>query len=163
MKVAVVGSRDESLCEFAKAFVRELPGDTVVISGGAFGVDTAAKNEALDRGLEYIDYPADWTLYKRRAGAIRNAAMVRDADFVVAFWNGSPKSRGTKMTMTMAEKSGKLRPPVVALLVEDRVPCAACRDRGWVSRGEPGRDLHWSPCVACAFAGRYPDYNAART
>lgn len=106
MKVAVVGSRDFSDMEMVKRFIRALAEDTVVISGGARGVDSVAEGEAGKRDLAVEIYPADWAKYGKRAGYIRNMIMVDKADVVVAFWDG--ESIGTVISVTLAKEAGKL-------------------------------------------------------
>jgi predicted Rossmann-fold nucleotide-binding protein len=106
-RIAVVGSRDYPDLEAVRQFVREQERTTVIISGGARGVDDAAVAEARRLRMAYEVYPADWTRHGRRAGMIRNAEMVERADAVVAFWDG--ESRGTKATIEMAKHAGKLQ------------------------------------------------------
>jgi len=48
--VAIIGSRRRKDEEVIRAFVRSLPSDTIVVSGGAKGVDQWAENEAIKRG-----------------------------------------------------------------------------------------------------------------
>lgn len=115
MKIAIVGSRLYPDMEAVDYFVSMLPKGTTVISGEAPGVDTQAKEAAVARGLMYVGYRAQWLVYGRRAGAIRNAFMVEDADIVVAFWDGH--SKGTKITMDMAREARKLMSPKRALQV----------------------------------------------
>ena len=50
-------------------------GSVVIVSGGARGADALAKRYAVDRGYCYMEFPADWDTYGRRAGYIRNRAM----------------------------------------------------------------------------------------
>ena len=106
MKVAIVGSRDYPDPEAVRTYVRSLPKDTTVISGGARGVDSWAVEEAIKAGLETEVFPADWKLYGKSAGYRRNSQIVAAADKVIAFWDG--KSRGTKHSMDLADKEGKL-------------------------------------------------------
>ncbi len=47
---------------------------------------------------------ADWDRLGRKAGPIRNAQIVFNADRVVAFWDG--KSRGTLNTVVQADRAG---------------------------------------------------------
>ena len=83
---------------------RQLPVGTVVVSGGARGVDSIAEVAARDRGLEVVVFQAGWDRLGRKAGPIRNAKIVANADRVVAFWDGS--SRGTLNTLGQALRAG---------------------------------------------------------
>lgn len=106
MKVAIVGSRDYADLERVRAYVKALPADTVVISGGARGVDRVAAETARLRGLQVVEYLADWNKYGKSAGYIRNADIINAADIVFAFWDGV--SKGTKHSIDLAQKAGKL-------------------------------------------------------
>ena len=46
-------------------------GSVVIVSGGARGADALAKRYAVDRGYCYMEFPADWDTYGRRAGCHR--------------------------------------------------------------------------------------------
>ena len=105
MKVAIVGSRDWPSREAVTRYVLALPNDTVVISGGAPGVDRIAEKTARVIGLKVEVYPADWFKHGKRAGALRNQQIVDAADRIVAFWDGI--SKGTKITIDMAKRAGK--------------------------------------------------------
>jgi hypothetical protein len=105
MRLAIVGSRDYPNLDEVRQFVDSLPNNTVVVSGGAGGVDTAAEEAARKRGLGVIIFPALWGAYGRGAGFIRNKQIVETADEVVAFWHNN--SRGTAHTVGLAEKAGK--------------------------------------------------------
>jgi hypothetical protein len=105
MHIAVVGSRDFEDLDAVRKYVRELPNDVIIISGGARGVDTAAIEEATRIGLACKIYPADWNQYGKKAGIIRNQQIVDVADEIVAFWDGH--SRGTKNTIHQAQRAGK--------------------------------------------------------
>ena len=50
-RVAVVGSRAHPNLDIVHAYVRSLPPGTVVVSGGAEGVDRAAEEAAIECGL----------------------------------------------------------------------------------------------------------------
>ncbi len=101
--LAIVGSRAFPDLERVRAIVRELPADTLVISGGASWVDRVAVDEARWCGLAVTAYPADWQRYGRRAGAVRNQQMVESADEVAAFWDGA--SSGTLVTIRALEET----------------------------------------------------------
>lgn len=105
MKVAIVGSRDYPNMRAVREYVASLPRDTVIVSGGARGVDSVAVEEAKRLGMPTEVHPADWNTHGKAAGFIRNADIVAAADEVVAFWDG--ESRGTKHTIDLAKKAGK--------------------------------------------------------
>ncbi len=105
MKIAIVGSRDFRNFDMVNTYVNSLPDDTVIVSGGARGVDTCAEIAAKKRGLRTIIHPADWNKHGKKAGFLRNSDIVNDADKVVAFWDG--KSRGTKHSIDLANIRGK--------------------------------------------------------
>lgn len=103
--IAIVGSQEYPDLVAVRAYVRRLPAGTVVVSGGAPGVDRTAADEAKRCGLRVIIIPADWNRHGKKAGMIRNAAIVRRAESVVAFWDG--KSPGTANTIRRAKGAGK--------------------------------------------------------
>lgn len=104
-KIAVVGSRNWKDLLKIKNFIDTLDEETVVISGGAIGVDRAAEQLAKMRGLETKIFPADWKKYGRSAGMRRNNDIVNEADRIVAFWDG--ESKGTYHTICLSAKAGK--------------------------------------------------------
>jgi hypothetical protein len=105
MKVAIVGSREYSNLSKVRVYIQNLPIDTVIVSGGARGVDKCAEKVAESIGLQTEIYLADWYRYGKAAGMKRNQQIVEASDRVVAFWNG--ESRGTKNTIDTAKKLGK--------------------------------------------------------
>lgn len=112
MKLAIVGSRsfgdrvdDGKVRRAVFAYVATLPKDTVIVSGGASGVDTWAEQAAKENGLAVIIHRADWRKYGNSAGMIRNGLIIQDADCVVAWWNGY--SSGTRNSIERARKAGK--------------------------------------------------------
>lgn len=107
MKVAIVGSRDFTDYERFKKAIEGVvfEGDTI-ISGGARGADSLARRYAVEKGLQYVELPAQWETYGKSAGFRRNQQIVEEAEFVVAFWDY--ESKGTKSTIDLAIKSEKL-------------------------------------------------------
>lgn len=103
-RVAIVGSRDYADLEGVRAYVRGLPRDTVIISGGARGVDQTAVEEAGRLGMAHEVYPADWSK-GRAAGFARNKIIVERCTSLVAFWDG--KSAGTSHSIRLATAAGK--------------------------------------------------------
>ena len=67
-RVAVVGSRAHPNLYMVREYVRSLPRDTVIVSGGAKGVDTTAEEEAISLGMEGLIFtPGDVLLHAPRA------------------------------------------------------------------------------------------------
>lgn len=80
--VAIVGSRNFSRLDKVRDLVRALPHTTLVVSGGASGVDNAAEAEAKREGLPVKSFPVfrrDWQQHGKRAGILRNEKLL---DFV---------------------------------------------------------------------------------
>lgn len=91
MKVAVIGSRGITVEDLGKY----LPDDTTeIISGGAIGVDTCAREYALSHNIKLTEYLPDYNKFGRSAPLKRNITIIESADVVLAFWDGN--SRGTK-------------------------------------------------------------------
>lgn len=105
MRVAIIGSRGYSPLANVSEYVNGLPDDTVVVSGGAVGVDTTAEVAARKRGLIVEVHLPEYRKYGRSAPIIRNDAIVRNADLVVAFWTGN--SPGTRNALDRAKRLGK--------------------------------------------------------
>jgi len=106
MRIAIVGSRDYAPLSDVVEYVQSLPDGTIIITGGARGVDRIAEAEARARGLEVVIHEAEWNLYGRSAGMIRNRVVVDDCDKLTAFWDQA--SPGTKGVISMASKADKL-------------------------------------------------------
>lgn len=104
--IAIVGSRTFADMERVRILVRELPPESVIISGGARGVDSVAEEEARKRGMEVRVFRPDWKAHGRAAGPIRNRLIIEAADEVWAFWDG--QSRGTKSSIDLARSAGKV-------------------------------------------------------
>lgn len=91
MKCIVAGGRHYTMTDDDYRFLDNL-GITEVVSGGCSGADKGGEYFANTRGLPIKRFPADWKVYGRAAGPIRNKAMAEYADAVVLF----PGGRGTK-------------------------------------------------------------------
>jgi hypothetical protein len=103
-RIAIVGSRGYLRGDLVERCVAALPAGSIVVSGGARGVDSFAEEAARRRGLEVRVFRADWDRLGAKAGPIRNSELVANADRVVAFWDG--KSRGTLDTVSKALAAG---------------------------------------------------------
>lgn len=101
MKVAVVGSRNLRVDELGK-YLPE--GVTEIVSGGAKGVDTSAREYALANGIKLTEFLPEYDKYGRGAPLRRNITIIEYADLVLAFWDGS--SHGTKYVIDNCKKRG---------------------------------------------------------
>lgn len=91
MKIAVIGSRTLNVADLG----RYLPeGTTEIVSGGAKGIDTCAREYAQKNGLKLTEFLPEYNRYGRGAPLKRNLQIIHYADEVIAFWDGS--SKGTK-------------------------------------------------------------------
>lgn len=102
MKLAIIGSRGLRV-EDLGAYL--LPGVTELVSGGAKGIDTCAKEYALSHGLKLTEFLPDYRRYGRAAPLVRNREIVAYADQVLAFWDGN--SPGTKRVIDQCNKQKK--------------------------------------------------------
>ena len=99
MKVAVIGSRGLMV----KNLENYLPaGTTEIVSGGAVGVDTSAKEYARSNNLKLTEFLPEYERYGRSAPLKRNLQIIRYADMVLAFWDG--KSHGTRFVIENCKK-----------------------------------------------------------
>lgn len=99
MRVAVIGSRGLSVDNLEEY----LPENTTeIVSGGAKGVDTCAREYALYHGLKLTEYLPEYERYGRAAPLKRNITIIENADLVLAFWDGI--SRGTKSVIDNCKK-----------------------------------------------------------
>ena len=82
--------------------------DTVIVSGGCQGADSLGERYAGEHGLQVVRFPAEWVVYGKAAGPIRNRKMVKYASeetgILVAFWDG--ESRGTANMIRLAKQFG---------------------------------------------------------
>lgn len=78
---------------------------TIVVSGGAPGIDSLGADCGRALALAVHEYPADWKTLGKRAGFVRNQTIVDNCDELHAWWDG--KSRGTAHTIGLARKAGK--------------------------------------------------------
>ena len=99
MKIAVIGSRELQV-DHLEDYLPE--GVTEIVSGGARGVDSCARDYALQHGLKLTELLPDYEKYGRGAPLRRNITIIEYADHVLAFWDG--KSRGTKYVIDNCKK-----------------------------------------------------------
>ena len=106
MKIVIFGSRTiNNMRELEKAIQDAGYPITIVISGGARGVDTLAHTWATKNALPSYVLTANWNMYGKRAGILRNNEMASLADAGIAVWDGA--SRGTAHMISRMEAMGK--------------------------------------------------------
>ena len=99
MKVAVIGSRGLTVDDLGKY----LPKDTTeIVSGGAKGIDTCAKEYAISHGIKLTEFLPEYSRYGRGAPLKRNLKIIEYADVVIAFWDR--QSKGTKNVIENCKK-----------------------------------------------------------
>lgn len=105
MKVIVAGSRSISDYDLVEQAIKESGFEiTEIVSGCARGVDRLGEKYAFLNGLAVRAFPANWNMYGKRAGYLRNERMAIYADAVVAVWDG--QSKGTKHMIDFAKGKG---------------------------------------------------------
>jgi YspA, cpYpsA-related SLOG family len=113
MKILVTGDRGWTNEELVDLVVSRLPANSIVVHGACSGADEISGCLASKRGHEVREYPADWKLYGRAAGGIRNQEMLdrehranEPIDAVFAFHEALyDRSRGTLDMCKRAEKT----------------------------------------------------------
>lgn len=101
MRVAVIGSRGLMVNNLGKYLPDNV---TEIVSGGARGVDTCARNYAQRHGIKLTEFLPEYEKFGRSAPLKRNITIIQNADFVLAFWDGT--SHGTKFVIDNCQKMG---------------------------------------------------------
>lgn len=110
MTLLVCGSRewrDRDVVDDALTDAVREWGVTLLVQGGARGVDQMAKEYAALVDLKYHTVPADWKKHGKAAGPIRNEKMLRQSnpDVCLAF-SAIPITRGTLDMVTRCLRAG---------------------------------------------------------
>lgn len=99
MKLAIMGSRNCSPIDIS-SYIWEKP--ELIVSGGAKGVDTYAREYAEKNHIPIKEFLPEYARFGRQAPLLRNIKIVENSDYILAFWDGV--SRGTKFTIDYALK-----------------------------------------------------------
>lgn len=101
----IAGSRAITDYQHLTDAIQQCPFEiTSVVSGKAKGVDSLGEQYAIQNNLPVYEFPADWQKYGRGAGIIRNREMAKNAEALLALWDG--KSKGTEAMIKLAEHAG---------------------------------------------------------
>ena len=106
MRVIIAGSRSVTQDQVNEAFARcpWASSVTCVVSGGARGADKYGEVLAANLGIQVEIYQPEWSRYGKQAGPVRNREMARNAEGLIAIWDGL--SRGTENMINLAKKAG---------------------------------------------------------
>jgi hypothetical protein len=106
MKLAIVGTRKPSIkySEFEQLLLDkvDLSDVTLIISGGAQGIDTFAKLLAARHHIPLMEFLPRYDVYGKYATLKRNTQIVKEANTVIAF--PSAESKGTYHSIKEAER-----------------------------------------------------------
>ena len=103
MKTIIAGSRSLNKIEHVIEAVRLSNFNiTEVISGEAVGIDSQGKNWAFIHDIPVKSFPAEWDVYGKRAGYIRNDEMAKYGEALILVWDGI--SKGSKHMLDLAKK-----------------------------------------------------------
>jgi len=97
MRLIVAGSRtfqDRQKVFDVLDYYHSIYGFTTILSGMATGPDLFGKEWAESHGIPVLEFPAEWDRYKNAAGIIRHLRIANEADYLIAFYDGT--STGTK-------------------------------------------------------------------
>ena len=108
MKLAIVGARNPPISY--QEFIIQLEQTAIdrvdtIVSGGAVGIDSYAKQYAEENNLRLIEYLPIYSMHGRKAPIVRNSLIVKEADAIVAF--PTMDSKGTHDTIRKMRKAGK--------------------------------------------------------
>ena len=108
MKVIIAGSRSITDYDAVKKAIEDSgwkDAISLVISGGARGVDTLGERWATEEGIVFERFLPEYTMYYGKSAPItRNRKMAERADALILVWDG--KSRGSKNMLETAEELG---------------------------------------------------------
>jgi len=120
-KLAVIGSRSFTDKErLYKILDKNIDKISVIVSGGAKGADTLAHNWCEERGVPIIIFYPRWHkldgTFDRGAGFRRNRLIIKQADKVLAMWDGVSKG-----TLNSIEIAKELKKPIKILTFTPKV------------------------------------------
>ena len=107
MKLLICGAREWTDYKFLRMIVQTIPDIELIIEGDCRGADKIAGDVAHELRIPCQAIPAQWKLYPKSAGAIRNRTMLDlKPDLVVAFHDNIAQSKGTLDCLKEAQRRG---------------------------------------------------------
>ncbi|MGN1412241.1 MAG: hypothetical protein ACI4WH_07035 [Oscillospiraceae bacterium] len=103
MVLAIIGSRSINNIDISKYIPNNVE---MIVSGGAYGVDTLAQLWAEKNHIPIKIYYPQYNKYGRNAPLVRNRLIVENSHEILAFWDGV--SHGTMYTINYAKKLNKI-------------------------------------------------------
>ena len=106
-RIFMGGSRTFSDLVAVTERLSDLPWDAIVLTSPTYGASAAVREAALDQGLQMEVWTAQVDRFPTEEDAYfaRDEEMIRSADRVIAFWDGS--SSGTAHELDYAKRIGK--------------------------------------------------------
>ncbi len=119
MKLAIVGTRNPGVSyqEWEHLLISKINVSNVslVVSGGAKGIDTYAKLFAGRHHIPLMEYLPNYSTYGKHATLHRNTQIVREASTVVAF-----PSLGSKGTFHSIREAERMKKSVIVIPIPER-------------------------------------------
>lgn len=118
MKILVTGDRNwDDPVAIGKAILETISefditlseSDITVVHGAARGADSLAGEVSKTFGFRVLEFPAQWNLYGRAAGPIRNQQMLDenpDIDVCLSFHKNLNESKGTRDMVNRVTNAG---------------------------------------------------------
>jgi len=115
MRLAIIGGRDFNDYELLNRTI-SLHFDSnygiiafdEIVSGGAKGADSLGARFAKQYNIKLTEYLPDWEKYGKRAAFLRNEDIIKNADFVLAFWDSISKGTGNSLSIAKRLKKATL-------------------------------------------------------
>ena len=107
MDLIIAGSRTINLRPsiIHKILIKHGWNPKTIISGKARGADHSGELYAKAYGLNLKEFPAEWDLYGKKAGYLRNGKMAKEGTALLLLWDG--ESRGSLNMLTQMKKLNK--------------------------------------------------------
>ena len=104
MRLLICGGREYTDYKKLCSCMDQLPfKPSIIIEGGARGADSLAKRWAIAHRTHYAEVPALWSAFGKRAGTLRNAAML---DLYPGYCIALPGGTGTADMVERCKAAG---------------------------------------------------------